>query len=229
MDAKLARLARSTPNFMKPLLRPLYIRYLQLLKINRDELHTYWKNPWDGANRPEIYLDGVARSEFLGQLVGKNVGPDAKILEIGCNIGRNLNYLFEAGFKNLHAIEISETAVQLLRETYPEMANCIEICNVPVEDVIKHLGENEYDLVFTMAVLEHIHTDSEWIFVEMVRICKERLITIEDERSVSWRHFPRNYKRVFEELGMQQMEEVNCSEVEGLGSVFVARVFRKAV
>lgn len=107
------------------------------------------------------------------------------------------------------------------------MASHTKIYNVPIEEIIKELRDGEFDIVFTMAVLEHIHTDSEWIFSEMVRITKDFLITIEDERGISWRHFPRNYKNVFESLRMKQIEEINCSEVDELGSDFFARIFKK--
>jgi len=59
-----------------------------------------------------------------------------------------------------------------MQKTYPRMASCARVYNSPVENVIKGLKDNYYDLVFTVAVLYHIHTDSEWIFPEMVRITK---------------------------------------------------------
>lgn len=117
------------------------------------------------------------------------------ILEIGCNVGQNLNYLFSAGFDKLTGIEISEDAVVLMKKSYPRMAKNAKIINKPVEDAIGTFKENEFDIVFTMAVLEHIHPDSDFIFPEMARITNRYLITIEDERWVSWRHFPRNYKK----------------------------------
>lgn len=61
----------------------------------------------------------------------------------------------------------------------------------------------------------------------MVRISKTYLITIEDEKDIPWRHFPRCYKKVFESPGMKQIEEINCSKVEGLPSGFIARIFKK--
>jgi len=153
--------------------------------------------------------------------------PNASVLEIGCNVGRNLNYLFVAGFRRLSGVEISETAVGLLKQSHPEMARHAKICNMSIEEVIKEFSDGEFDVVFTMAVLEHIHTESEWIFAEMVRITNDVLITIEDERGLTWRHFPRNYKKIFASPGVKQIEELNCSEVDGLGSDFSARVFRK--
>jgi len=229
------RLTNLIPNFLKPILRPIYRAFVSswvYRKIvyrpkSRNELHQYWRQPWDGSNLPQGYLEGKARSQFLVGIMKKYVNPDAKILEIGCNVGRNLNYLFQDGFKKLEGIEISEKAVRLLKEAYPEMASHTNIYNIPVEEIIKDFRDCEFDVVFTMAVLEHIHTDSEWVFHEMVRITKDFLIIIEDEHGLSWRHFPRNYKKVFDPLGMKQIEEINCGEVHGLGSNFFARIFKK--
>lgn len=146
---------------------------------------------------------------------------------IGCNVGRNLDYLFLADFKKLEGVEISETAIKLLRQSYPKMARHTKIYK-PVEEIIGSFQDGTFDIVFTMAVRQHIHRDSEWIFSEMVRITRDFLITIEDERGVSWRHFPRNYKKVFESRGMKQIQEFNCSDVAGLGSNFFAGIFSKA-
>jgi SAM-dependent methyltransferase len=231
------RLGNCVPRFLKSILRPLYYRVRSFVqrKITRrpkakQVLHEYWREPWDGLNLPQAYLDSettAPRSRFLTTLVVEYAGQDAKTLEIGCGVGRNLDYLFKAGYRRLGGIEISEKAIQMLHTSYPEMAAQIKIHNAPVEDVIPHLGENEFDLVYTMAVLAFIHRDSEWIFKEIVRITKSVLITLEDERGISWRHFARNYKSIFESLGMRQVEEIDCSGIEGLGPSYVARVFRK--
>ncbi len=213
------RLANLIPDFLKPVLRPIYRAvvtsrlyrkiYRALLSKPRDSLLHYWRSPWNGSNLPQEYLEGKTRSLFLVEIIKRYAETNAKILEVGCGVGRNLNYLFLAGFKELSGIEISENAVQLLKQSYPEMAVHIKIYNMPVEEVIRHFKDDEFDVVFTMAVLEHIHPDSEWIFPEIARITKDYLITIEDERSLSWRHFPRCYKRIFEPLGMKQTEVLN--------------------
>lgn len=124
-------------------------------------------------------------------------------------------------------MEISEEAINLMKQAYPEMANQIKIWNSPVEPVIKNFEDGAFDVVFTMAVLEHIHHDSEFIFSEIVRISGKYIITIEDEKGVSWRHFSCNYKRIFEHLGTKQIYELNCREIEGLGPAFYVRVFKK--
>ena len=72
------------------------------------------------------------------------------------------------------------------------------IINKPIEDAIISFKDNEFDLIFTMAVLVHIHPDVEQLFEHIVRVTKEYLILIEDEISQTERHTPRSYKEVFE-------------------------------
>jgi len=193
----------------------------------RTEVHEYWKNPWDGANLPEVYLEGAPRSEFLVKLIQRYVSNDRTILEIGCNVGRNLYYLWNAGYRRLSGVEISERALDLLRKQFPHMASESRICNAPIEEAIGSFKDTEFDVVFTMAVLEHIHTESEWIFPEIARITKELLVTIEDEHGESWRHFPRDYRPIFEPLGFVETEALQCTDVAGLGNDFMARLFHK--
>jgi hypothetical protein len=95
----------------------------------------------------------------------------------------------------------------------------------PVEEAIKTYRDGQFDVVYTMAVLEHIHSESEWVFREMVRVTKDFLVTVEDERGFSERHFPRRYDKVFKPLGMAEVEA--RGDIPGLGRGFQARVFRK--
>ncbi|WP_430788238.1 class I SAM-dependent methyltransferase [Virgibacillus flavescens] len=185
------------------------------------EIHDYWKL----QNHHETYINKVERSEFLTEYVKKYISQKENILEIGCNVGRNLNYLYENNFKQLTGIEISEQAIVELNKTYPLLKDNITIIHSSIENTIKKLPSKHFDLVFTMAVLEHIHPDSEWIFEEMTRITGSYLIIVESEKFEHWRLFPRNYKEVFEKYGLKQVEENHCKEI-GLKS-YTIRVFKK--
>ena len=66
------------------------------------------------------------------------------------------------------------------------------------------------------------------VFPEMARIVKNFLITIEDEKNMSLRHFPRNYETIFELCGLKQVESANCYKKAGiLSKNFFLRVFQK--
>jgi len=190
----------------------------RLRPASKDEIHQYWKAPNDGSNQPRDYLHpkgGQARSEFLLSLI--DLPRDASILEVGCNVGRNLNHLHEAGYTDLTGIELSEQAVEILRRKFPHLR---DIRVGAAEDILPTF--DTFDLVFTMAVLVHIHPTSEQaVFPELTRIAK-KLIVIEDEHLNTRRHFRRRYRPIFEGLGMKQVHE---AQPAGLPDFYVARIF----
>jgi len=201
-----------------------WMRNLLVTKASLQACQGYWYKP-PLANQPHTYIEGELRSQFLLRLIRECTTKDGKILEIGCNVGRNLNALYLDGYKSLCGIEICTDALELLRQTYPSLGKNCRFYNAPVEDAIGSISDREYNTVFTLAVLEHIHPDSEWIFHHVTRVAKKHLITIEDEHCYSGRHFPRNYREVFENLGMRQIKEVHCDSRFALNENFVARVF----
>ncbi|MGA9217648.1 MAG: class I SAM-dependent methyltransferase [Nitrososphaeraceae archaeon] len=195
--------------------------------LSREKLYSYWKTPNDRWNSPELYLQGHERSEFLVSIVKRYLNHEDSILEVGCNVGRNMQFLFDAGFRNLSAVEISAKALELLKLKFPIIAKSSRIYNSTIEDWVQSYSSLQFDLIFAMAVLEHLHWDSDWVFSYLSKMSKKYLVIIEDEWQVSNRHFPRNYKDIFENLGMTQLEEINCIHIPGLNKNFFARVFAK--
>jgi SAM-dependent methyltransferase len=196
--------------------------------LPKDDLHEFWRDP-DATNRPERYIEHAGRSEFLLEFIGPYVTPQTSILEIGCNVGRNLARLHDAGYRRLTGIEISGDALAVLRQTYPDLAATAELINAPVEDAIRELADDSIDVIFTMAVLEHIHPDSEWIFDHVARVARSTVVTIEDERHVSQRHVPRDYGQVFTSRGLDEVAHQSLDKDMGFGGPYEARAFRKAV
>ncbi|WP_058307192.1 class I SAM-dependent methyltransferase [Gracilibacillus massiliensis] len=191
------------------------------MKKTLKEIHEYW----DSNSYPETYRKEVERSIYLFSFIEKYIKSHHNIMEIGCNVGRNLEYLHQKGFNQLTGIELSHHAVQELKRNFPKLADEADIIQSPVENVIKHLATDHYDLVFTMAVLEHIHPDSEWIFQEIARVTKSYLITFEAEQADKWRIFPRNYRDIFESLGYKQIEESSGSQLKLAN--YTLRIFKK--
>jgi len=194
-------------------------------KKNLNSVHSYWltRNS-KGSNAYTDYFKNEESSQFLVDLIKKRLDKkEIKILEVGCNVGRNLNALFKKGYKNLYGIEINSNAIDAMRTHYSDMTETVKIFNNKIEDVIKGFTDNEFDVVFSMAVLMHIHHDSEWVFDHLSRITKHYLITIEDETGVAMRNFPRDYKQVFEGIGLKEIE---CVEnIPYFGHGYIARVF----
>lgn len=126
------------------------------------------RNTYGPAELDKFYTDtyGVSRStmndEFLKDLYIKNV------LEVGCNIGNQLQLLKKQGFKNLHGIEIQQDAVDIANSKNPEL-KIIQgsALKLPYKD-------NEFDLVFTAGVLIHVSPDDiKKMMKEMHRVTKK--------------------------------------------------------
>lgn len=210
------------------LLRDLKWQAARLLKhkpADRDVLHDYWRSPQDPGNRPQDYLhdpDGEERSRFLVQLLDKHA-VGATVLELGCNVGRNLHYLREGGYTQLGAVEINAEALAQLADAFPDLAREADLRNGSLEEELPKMPDSSWDVVFSVAVLEHVHYDSDWLLEHVARVARRFVVTVENEADISDRTFPRNYKRVFERHGARQLEEI--APVPGLPGGFVARVF----
>jgi len=191
------------------------------------DLLAYWRNPPDAINKPSEYAKYTKRSVFLMSILPNYVNKEESILELGCNCGRNLNALYLSGYYDLSGVDINSNALKLTETIYPDLYSVAEFYNESIESWIK-TNPLQYDCIFTMAVLEHIQKESEWIFVNIAHKARHCIITIEDERSGSPKHFPRNYQVVFDHLGWRQIlvqQASKADELEGL----IARVFKRKV
>lgn len=226
------KIAAFVPPPLKSLLRrPYYAvrrRWMYTHPTAVETIHEYWRKP-DSVNDPHTYLAPIARSKWLVGLLEEHVPKSGSLLELGCNVGRNLNAAYQAGYRDLEAIEINPGAVEILKETFPEMASAAKIRLGRIEDHIRSIALK--DCIYTMAVLVHIHPSSEWIFAEMANRAKT-LILVESEESASSRHFSRDYHKIFTRLGMHQKAKIKCDMIpelvqEGGLEDYVARIFQR--
>jgi len=185
----------------------------------------YWMNPGP-ENLPEAYLmpGEDRRSRYLVRLVRRFCHTGNSICEIGCNAGRNLAHLWRAGFHLCSGIEPNPQALVLARTRFPESDKWRLTC-CAAEEELPRCRPDQYDVLLTMAVLEHIpDPEAQAIFAHMARIARI-VITIEDEHSSGDRHTARNYGAVFGGLGMHQVYARRCWQwLHGLSGAFVARV-----
>lgn len=116
--------------------------YLQRNVYSPEQLNEFYKNRF-GFTKDEL------NNEFL-----EGIPKDAKILEVGTNIGNQLLHLQSMGFTNLYGIEIQERAINYSKHRTDNL-NIIkgDALNIPFKDGF-------FDLVFTHGVLIHISPDN---------------------------------------------------------------------
>lgn len=181
-----------------------------------DECLDYWDDPKD-HNIPENYRDKDQRSRYLVSMLRRyNIPEKSKILEIGCNCCRNLDFLYRDNYKKLTGLEISRRALEAQKDFFPGLK--AELIHSSIEDHILKFKTNEFNFTFSMAVLQHIHRDSDWIFSHIARITKGWVMFIESD--------DRNYNKIMEANGFTLLDKRNCNMIKGL-QVYKMRIYQK--
>lgn len=190
---------------------------MQSGKRTREEMKKHWaKYP-----NAHTYIGNFYRTSFLiFQIMIAGISKEDSILEIGCGVGRNLDKLITLGYTNLLGIDISEKAVQLMRENYPRVYHNCEITQCDIADYQFQV----VDWVITLACFEHIPFECDSVFEKVAQHCKKGIITIEDELGRATTHFARNYSSVFRPYGFIPLSYTRCTNVPELGKGFFSRV-----
>jgi pseudaminic acid biosynthesis-associated methylase len=95
----------------------------------------------------------------------KDIPKDAKILEVGTNIGNQLFHLQSQGYTNLYGIEIQDRAINYAKQRTDNL-NIIkgDALDIPFKD-------NYFDVVFTHGVLIHISPENiQTVLSEIYRV-----------------------------------------------------------
>lgn len=88
--------------------------------------------------------------------------PDrkARILDVACGGGKLLQFYLDAGYTDVHGVDISPEQVALARQVTP---------NVVQGDVLMYLAEqrNRFDLISGLDIVEHFHKDEALQFLDL--------------------------------------------------------------
>ncbi len=109
---------------------------------------------------------GVTRREMNQEFLS-DLPRDARILEIGANMGAQLAALQADGFTDLYGIDVNDYAIDKSKKTFAGL-NIIKgnAFDLPFKD-------GYFDLAFTSVVLIHIHpADHEGVMREIYRVTR---------------------------------------------------------
>ncbi len=102
---------------------------------------------------------------FTRVLGGRPLAPEAILLEIGCNVGMNLEALTRTvGSARVFGVDLNEHALRTLTAT-PSLAGRARV--VLGEGQRLPFADGSVDLAFTCGVLIHVHPD------ELLEVCGE--------------------------------------------------------
>lgn len=145
-------------------------------------------------------------SPLLRNIIEDKIGPEASVLELGCNAGTHLGHFTESSTFELAGIELNPNAIELMADEFPDTATQTDTHLGRVQDILPEFESNSVDAVYSVAVLQHI-PEPEDLYDQISRVAKDLLIIVEAESTSD--HFSdeaytyRNYRTIFENLGWE--------------------------
>jgi len=208
--------------------------------VDSHEVRRTWAER-TGEYSPEYYAyyGPDETSETIRGILDRHVEQAASILELGCSSGRHLAHLYDHGFENVAGVEVNDAAFEVMAETYPDLAAGGTFYRAAIEDVVDDFEDGQFDAVFSVETLQHLHPDVEWVFAELARIAGDLLVTVENEGGDDRDPSPdpevnyvdddvplyyRDWHRVFTELGFV---EVDVGVDAGSSDRDTVRAFRR--
>lgn len=157
--------------------------------------------------------------KYVADIVQRYVDPLESILEIGCNGGKNLDALYQDGYRNFHGIELVEHTASVFALHHPDAFNSTHLKIGAAEDILPQYPAKSFGCVLTVNVLGQEVNDVGMVTVNMIRVAKPGgfIITVEDESI-------QDYREIFD--GSQMFFEYTPTELGSPSSKFVTRVFR---
>lgn len=112
---------------------------------------------------------GITRTELNRRFLN-DVAADARILEVGCNIGNQLLLLQGLGYSNLHGVEVQSFALEIARSRMKN-TNLVQASAFALPYKDKY-----FDLVFTSGVLIHISPKDLPVALDEIHRCAKTYI-----------------------------------------------------
>lgn len=182
--------------------------YLERNVYNPHQLNDFYTKRF-GINKDTM------NNEFL-----KDIPKDARILEVGTNIGNQLLHLQSQGFTNLYGIEIQDRAINYAKHRTDNL-NIIkgDALDIPFKD-------GYFDLVFTHGVLIHISPDNiKKVLNEIYRVSNQYIWGLEyyaneytdllyhGQKNIMWKtNFSELYQNTKNDLHLEKEKKLSYLE-----------------
>lgn len=129
------------------------------------------RNPHDAQEMNRLYTEqfGLTRTELNEDFMG-SLDRSLRILEVGANVGTQLQMLQSMGFKNLYGVELQWYAVEEAKK-HSKGINLLQgsAFDLPFKD-------GYFDLIYTSGVLIHISPTDIGRAISEIRRCTRRYV-----------------------------------------------------
>lgn len=165
-----------------------------------------------------------AKAKFLAKIFYRlGIEKESEIIELGCGLGNNLAELELNGFTNLLGVEINSEFLRMKEREYENFKYRIKI-----QSAEKFIFEvkNPIKNIICSDILYFI--ESADFFINLVEKVIDYLFISENEKSLDKQYMKRNYKEVFEDLGMKEILSLTSHSFDNMRGKNKIRVFKKS-
>ena len=166
----------------------------------------FWPRIDDAAGWAEAEADGHwAPSNYLrdnptrpAQRVIDTVPRSETLMELACNAGCDLNFLYQAGYVRIKAVDVSGAALAIFEERFPAAWAASSVSHDLLQHYLPAQDSKSVDTIFSNgAALELVHPSFP-IVKEMCRVARSSVIL---ELSPRITGYPRDYVGQFRKHG----------------------------
>ncbi len=157
--------------------------------------------PWASASEEGWYAPSGYIIDEPGPLLERllaTTSTEESVLDMGCNSGANLNFLYQAGFRRLYGVDAGGHALALFAETFPDAYACADVNHDLFQHYLLQCPDGMVDVVHSNgATLELVHPSFP-IVAQMCRVARRAVMVDIQERGHA---YPRDYIAQFRSHG----------------------------
>lgn len=98
-----------------------------------------------------------------GILSREALSKEALLLDAGCGGGAMAAALFKEGYRNIYGFDLSESGINMARQTFPNIAERFAVHNSYESSLPEAFPHDNYDLIISTEVIEHMYSPDKYI------------------------------------------------------------------
>jgi len=150
----------------------------------------YWHNISEGDNHnyKKYSKVDVSAKILLEKVIKFSDKKKDKILDLGCNVGRHLNYLKKKNFKRLHGVDICKLSIKKSTLIFPNLKK-INLKCASFEDYLVNTQNDEFDIIYTHGATIELIKPTFPLISELSRVTKKYIILLIREDAYTYPRF----------------------------------------
>ena len=155
-----------------------------------------WAETDPGKVRTSTNYERSEHTRLVSKII-EEVPQAASLMELGCNRGTDMNFLYLAGYRNFKAVDVSGTGLSEFKSAYPDTWACANIQHDLFQRYLINQASQSVDFIYSNgATLELVHPS----FPIVQEICRVARLGVLLELHLTG-HIPRDYVWQFRRSG----------------------------